>query len=515
MMEKKEKDSHDFSNYQKDQINFDLKVNINKKRENNINQLLSLIPGNEYINKKRKKNKNKFNFQSKEKHPEEKDQYKRLLEKRKHLLQKSFTFRESNTNFIKDNKEQNQSFNHIDIITKEINSNKEHIKKENLLYKAEEKNKDIQFTLINTSDIKYIPDYEPWDKELLEIILSNNDNNNNILNNYSSLSEEELNKLFLSEISNNDSKLLELISYTQHPIPQSNYSKDKEDSTNLQFMLTKKEKRSLKKIYQDQKRKDEQEKIKLGLMKPKKAKLKYTNMIQLFRNEAITNPSQMYQTVQNAYKEREKKMLEENEKNKLTKEQRRIKFREKIDKDQEAGLYGYFFQIKKIYDIENYNRFNSWIKIFCKKYKLSGFLIHFFKQNENFAYIEGGQKALNKINKRINNKLKIEQNNIKAREENKKIKEKGLNQENQDKEKINKKKKIDDNKIENNINNNKEISGINNEHANKDFSCFLKWKGLIKKKSFYHFQVLIKQNHHELLEFLEENNLIHLSNNID
>ncbi len=241
-------------------------------------------------------------------------------------------------------------------------------------------------------------------------------------------------------------------------------------------MLTTKEKRRLKKIYQDQKRKEEPEKIKLGLMKPKKAKLKYTNMIQLFRNEAITNPSQMYQTVQNAYKEREKKMLEENEKNKLTKEQRRIKFREKIDKDQEAGLYGYFFQIKKIYDIENYNRFNSWIKIFCKKYKLSGFLIHFFKQNENFAYIEGGQKALNKINKRINNKLKIEQNNIKAREENKKIKEKGLNQENQDKEKINKKKKIDDNKIENNINNNKEISGIYHEHANKDFSCFLKWK---------------------------------------
>ena len=46
----------DLINYQKDEKNFDLKVNINKKRENSINQLLSLIPGNEFINKKRKKN---------------------------------------------------------------------------------------------------------------------------------------------------------------------------------------------------------------------------------------------------------------------------------------------------------------------------------------------------------------------------------------------------------------------------------------------------------------------------
>ena len=52
-------------------------------------------------------------------------------------------------------------------------------------------------------------------------------------------------------------------------------------------MLTKKEKRSLKKIYQEQKRKDIQEKIKLGLVKPKENKLTYGNMIQLFKNDSI------------------------------------------------------------------------------------------------------------------------------------------------------------------------------------------------------------------------------------
>ena len=295
------------------------------------------------------------------------------------------------------------------------------MKKDDFLFKKEKNDENIQYTLINTNNIKYIPEYEPWDKELLNTILS--DNNNININNYLSTSEEDLNNIIINKISNNDHKLLDLISYNQHPTPQSNFVKDKEDSTNLQFVLTKKEKKSLKKIYHEQKRKDEQEKIKLGLIKPKETKLKYSNMIQLFNNGKNVNPSQIYQTVENSYKEREKRMLEENAKNKLTKEQKRIKFKEKIDKDQELGMYGYFLKINKIYDVENYNRFNSWIKIFCKKYKIAGFLIHFFKLNEKFAYLEGGQKALNKIQKRINNKLKIEQNNLKKKED-KKNKEK-------------------------------------------------------------------------------------------
>ena len=98
-----------------------------------------------------------------------------------------------------------------------------------------------------------------------------------------------------------------MISYTHHPVPLSNDVKDKEDQVNLQFMLTKKEKRSLKKIYQEQKRKDIQEKLKLGLIKPKENKLTYSNMIQLFKNDSIINPSQVYQTVQNSYKEVTKK----------------------------------------------------------------------------------------------------------------------------------------------------------------------------------------------------------------
>ena len=463
-------------NYQKEQKIFDLKVNINKKRENSINQLLSLIPGNEFINKKRKKNKNTFNYKINEKQSEEKEQYKKILEKRKNLLQKTFTFKETNSNNINKNKELN---------------------KDKLLFKNDDnKNNEIQYTLINTNNNRYVPDYEPWDKELIELILPKQNEINNIITNYSSITEEELQNIISSKLSNNDSHLIELISYTQHPTPQINSAKDKEDSTNLQFVLTKKEKRSLKKIYKEQKRKDEQEKIKLGLMKPKERKLKYSNMIQLF-NGAIENPSQIYQKVENSYKEREKRMIEENEKNKLTKEQRRIKFREKIDKDQEKGLYGYFFKIQKIYDIENYNRFNSWMKIFCKKYKISGFLIHFYKKQENFAYLEGGQKALNKIQKRIENKLKIEQNNILKKSEDIKNKEKN---------EINK---------NNNDNNNNIKEKYNDDTINKSYSCVLKWKGIIKKKNFYQFQILIKQNHQELLQFLEESNLIHLNNNIN
>ena len=90
---------------------------------------------------------------------------------------------------------------------------------------------------------------------------------------------------------------------------------------------------------------------------------------------------------------------------------------------------------------------------------------------------------------------------MKKKEEDKKNKEKNETEENKDK--VNKKEII-------------EVKKNNNEdNNNKDYSCVLKWKGIIKKKNFYHFQVLIKKNYQELLEFFEDNNLIHLNNNIN
>ena len=488
-MEKNLKSNNfDFASFQKEQGNFDLKVNINKKREHSINQLLSLIPGNEFINKKRKKNKNKSNFLNAQKPSEKKDKdlFKKLYDKRKNLLTKSFTFKES-TSLNK----KNNTINNI--------NNKEELLTQNNL--EDKKDSEIHYAFINTNNNKFVPDYEPWDKELLEIIFNNNISS---INKYYTLSDEELNNMIVNKLEDNeDKKLLELISYTQHPVPLSNEAKDKEDQTNLQFMLTKKEKRSLKKIYQEQKRKDIQEKIKLGLVKPKENKLTYGNMIQLFKNDSIINPSQVYQTVQNSYKEREKKMLEENAKNALTKEQKKLKFRSKIEKDQENGMYGYFFRVHKIYDIGNYNRFNSWIKIFCRKYKLSGFMVHFFKNKENFIYLEGGQKALNKINKRIQNKLKIEENNLKKKNEKKENLEGGDNKKRKDEEK----KK----NIVKNIKNEKEEE--NNDK--KDFCCILKWKGMVKKKNFWNFQIIIKQNQQEFMQYLIDTDLIYLYNNIN
>ena len=55
----------------------------------------------------------------------------------------------------------------------------------------------------------------------------------------------------------------------------------------------------------------------------------------------------------------------------------------------------------------------------------------------------------------------------------------------------------------------------NNNNNNKEFYCDLKWKGLIKKKIYYNFQILIKQNLQEFMEYLEDNGLVYLFNNIN
>ena len=93
-------------------------------------------------------------------------------------------------------------------------------------------------------------------------------------------------------------------------------------------------------------------------------------------------------------------------------------------------------------------------------------------------YAEGGKKALNKLQKRIGNKLKIEENN---------------------------------NKNDNNIkeNNNMDIEGGNNL-----FKCDLVWKGLINKKKFKKLQIVVNQDKQELVQFLESKKLKQLINNL-
>ena len=50
---------------------------------------------------------------------------------------------------------------------------------------------------------------------------------------------------------------------------------------------------------------------------------------------------------------------------------------------------------------------------------------------------------------------------------------------------------------------------------NKDFCCSLKWKGMVKKKNFWNFQILIKKDNQELMQYLVDTDLIHLYNNIN
>ena len=77
----------------------------------------------------------------------------------------------------------------------------------------------------------------------------------------------------------------------------------------------------------------------------------------------------------------------------------------------------------------------------------------------------------------------------------------------------NKKRKDEEKKknIVKNIKNEKEEE--NNDK--KDFCCILKWKGMVKKKNFWNFQIIIKQNQQEFMQYLIDTDLIYLYNNIN
>ena len=81
--------------------------------------------------------------------------------------------------------------------------------------------------------------------------------------------------------------------YVQHPVPVKNEYIEKMNKVALPMFLTKKERKRLRKLGRQEKEKDKQEKMKLGLIEPAKPKLKFNNFMRILSEEAIQDPSKV------------------------------------------------------------------------------------------------------------------------------------------------------------------------------------------------------------------------------
>ena len=94
--------------------------------------------------------------------------------------------------------------------------------------------------------------------------------------------------------------------------------------------------------------KEIQEKIKLKLIDPPPPKVKISNMMNVLTNEAVADPSKVEMGVKKQIQDRLQKHLEQNQKRKLTNEQKAEKFAKKLKRDAEHEIIIALFRIETL-----------------------------------------------------------------------------------------------------------------------------------------------------------------------
>jgi U4/U6 small nuclear ribonucleoprotein PRP3 len=104
----------------------------------------------------------------------------------------------------------------------------------------------------------------------------------------------------------------------EHPVPFKTLQQ--ETACTIPLFLTRDEKKRMRRKKRMDRLKEIQDKQKLGLVEPPPPKVKLSNMMKVFTNQAVSDPSKLEQEVRNQIKARLEKHLEANQKRKLTKD---------------------------------------------------------------------------------------------------------------------------------------------------------------------------------------------------
>ncbi|KAI9306243.1 pre-mRNA processing factor 3-domain-containing protein, partial [Cunninghamella echinulata] len=125
-------------------------------------------------------------------------------------------------------------------------------------------------------------------------------------------------------------------SYVHHPI----MIKPPNDNQNIPvraLMLTKKERKKLRRQRRLEAQKDRQDKIRLGLLPPDPPKVKISNLMKVLGDEAIQDPTKIEAKVRKEMEQRQKEHDLANQQRKLTPEEKRAKILNKLTEDQNVS----------------------------------------------------------------------------------------------------------------------------------------------------------------------------------
>lgn len=193
--------------------------------------------------------------------------------------------------------------------------------------------------------------------------------------------------------------------YVQHPVllpaPQDQFMPAPKP-----LMLTTKERQKLRRQRRMASMKEEQAKIRLGLVEPPPPKVKKSNMMRVYGEQAVKDPTAVEARVNREIAQRAEDHERDNEARKLTKEQRAEKLKRQQAGDQAKGIKIAVFRIDNL--SSGKHRFQ--IDINAKQNDLRGIVI--MHPDMNLVVIEGGAHSVKNYKKLMLQRIKWAENTM-------------------------------------------------------------------------------------------------------
>ncbi|KAK8729549.1 hypothetical protein OTU49_008539 [Cherax quadricarinatus] len=168
----------------------------------------------------------------------------------------------------------------------------------------------------------------------------------------------------------------------------------------LEVLLTKQERKKLRRMNRRETWKEKQEKIRLGLEPPPEPKVRMANLMRVLGTEAVLDPTKMEKHVREQMAKRLKAHQDANAARKLTPEQLREKKVRKIKEDTSTGIH---VAVYKVTDFSNgSHKFK--VETNAKQLFLTGTVVLF--KDINVVVVEGGPKQQKKYKRLMMERIK-------------------------------------------------------------------------------------------------------------
>lgn len=176
----------------------------------------------------------------------------------------------------------------------------------------------------------------------------------------------------------------------------------------LPVFLTKKERKKLRRQNRREAWKEEQEKVRLGLVPPPEPKLRISNLMRVLGSEAVQDPTKIEAHVREQMAKRQKAHEDANNARKLTAEQKRDKKIRKIKEDTSCGVHVAVYRIRDLQDNAS-KKFK--VETNAKQLHMTGSVVLF--RDCCVVVVEGGPKQQKKFKRLMLTRIKWEEDLVK------------------------------------------------------------------------------------------------------